>query len=87
MRILPLALLLAACAKTPPPAVEVRTVVKTVEVQKPCAVTIPARPAPLPAVLPTNAVQLAALLGAKLAEWSGPGKYGDRAEAALRRCQ
>lgn len=80
--------LLAACGTgvTPPPAVEVRTVVKTVEVAKPCPVTIPERPAPLAKPLPTDAVRLAALLGAKLVEWAGPGKYGERADAALRQC-
>lgn len=79
---------LAGCASgiTPPPAIEIRTVTKTVEVQKPCPVTIPQRPAKLATPLPNDAVRLAALLGAKLVEWAGPGGYGDRADAALRKC-
>lgn len=83
----PIALLLSACAgTTPPPAVEIRTVTRTVEVAKPCPVTKPIRPAPLAKPLPTDGVALAALLGLKLGEWSAPGGYGDRAEAALDTC-
>lgn len=79
---------LSACGTgvTPPPAVEVRTQTAIKEVSKPCPVTIPERPAPLAKPLPTDAVRLAALLGAKLVEWAGPGKYGERADAALRQC-
>lgn len=86
--LVPLALLPAACGhdQTPPPAVEIRTVTKTVEVQRPCPVTRPARPAPLARPLTTDAVALAALLGSKLLEWSSPGGYADRADAALRKC-
>lgn len=82
------ALALAGCTttQTAPPAVEIREVTKTVEVQKPCPVTIPQRPAKLATPLPDDAVRLAALLGAKLVEWAGPGGYGDRADAALRKC-
>lgn len=86
MRLLFAALLLAGCARTPPPAVEVRTVRQTVEVQRPCPVTIPKRPAPLARPLPGDAVALAATLGEKLSEWAGPGGYGDRAQRALERC-
>lgn len=78
---------LTACgATTPPPAVEIRTVEVIKEVQRPCPVTKPKRPDPLPRPLPTDSVQLAALLGLKLAEWSAPGGYGDRADAALTIC-
>lgn len=86
--ILALIVLLAGCGTgvTPPPAVEVRTQTVIKEVAKPCPVTIPERPAPLAKPLPTDAVRLAALLGAKLVEWAGPGKYGERADAALRQC-
>lgn len=83
----PIALLLSACgAGTPPPAVEIRTVTRTVEVAKPCPVTKPARPAPLAKPFPTDAVALAATLALKLGEWSAPGGYGDRADAALDTC-
>jgi len=81
-------LLLTGCGAgtTPPPAVEVRTQTVVKEVSKPCPVTVPERPAPLTRPLPTDAVRLAALLGAKLVEWSGHGGYGERADAALRQC-
>ena len=60
-------LLLTGCGAgaTPPPAVEIRTVTKTVEVAKPCPVTIPERPAPLPAVMPTDLAKFAASVLAK----------------------
>ena len=77
--------LLAGCATTGNP-VETKIVERVVEVQKPCPVTKPDRPSPLEQPLPTNPVALAAVLGAKLAEWSAPGKYGDKAEAALDTC-
>jgi len=67
-------------------AVQTRVVTTTVEIQRPCPVTVPARPSPLAIPLPTDALQLAALIGAKLAQWSGPGGYGERADAALRKC-
>lgn len=83
---LPAILLLASCAAKPaPPAVMVKTVTVTREIQRPCAVTRPARPAPL-GVLPTSLARLSSLLGAKLAEWSGPGGYGERADAAIATC-
>ncbi|MGF7146555.1 hypothetical protein FHS96_000164 [Sphingomonas zeicaulis] len=78
--------MLAGCATTPPPAVAVRTVEVVREVQRPCPVTPPRRPAPLDRPLPADAAALAALLGARLAEWAGPGGYGERAEAALMLC-
>ena len=80
------ALLLAGCGTTPKPAVEVRTVEVVKEVQRPCASTKPDRPESLPQPLPSDARQLVALLTAKLLEWSGPGKYADRAEAAIDEC-
>jgi hypothetical protein len=80
------ALALAGCAAKPtPPAVQIKTVTVTRETQRPCAVTRPARPAPLGA-LPTSLARLSSLLGAKLAEWSGPGGYGERADAAIATC-
>jgi len=83
----PLALV-AGCGTgvVPPPAVEVRTVTKTVETQRPCPVTQPARPPRLAKPLPTDAVKLAATLGAKLAEYTAPGAWADRMEAALSEC-
>ncbi|UIJ43740.1 hypothetical protein LZK98_11625 [Sphingomonas cannabina] len=87
MRTIVLAALLLASCKTPPaPGIEVRTVTKTVEVQRPCAATKPKRPAPIPLPMPTDALQLAAVLGAKLAEYAGPGAYADRAEAVIDEC-
>ena len=81
-------LLLAGCAHVaaPTPAVEVRYQTVTREVQQPCPVAVPQRPAPLATPLPSSVEQLAALLGAKLAEWAGPGGYGERADAAIRTC-
>lgn len=80
-------ILLAGCAgSNRPPAVQIRTVEVVREVMRPCAVTVPQRPEPLARPLPTDAVALAAVALAKLAEWSAPGKYGERADAALRTC-
>ena len=81
-----LPLLLAGCGPRPEPGVRVETVEVLVEVQKPCPVTKPARPAPLAKPLPTDAVQLAALLAGKLLEVMGPGGYVERADAAIERC-
>lgn len=77
-------LFLYGCS-TPEPGVEVRTVevVKTVMVK--CPGAAPERPAPL-GPLPTDAVKLAAVLGAKLAEYSGSGGFADRAQAIFSRC-
>jgi len=91
-------LLLSACASpTPQPAIvlaqpepadtpaEIQT--ETVrEIVRPCSARLPKRPDPLPADLPRHPVALAALLGAKLAEYSAPGKYADQAEAYFRAC-
>ncbi|AHE55992.1 hypothetical protein [Sphingomonas sanxanigenens] len=70
----------------PSPGIRVETVEVVREVQRPCPVTPPVRPAPLERPLPADAAALAALLGARLAEWAGPGGYGDRAAAALAIC-
>jgi len=83
---LPMALAACAHGDPLPPAVDVRTVDRVVEVQRPCAVTAPKRPAPLAKPLPTDGIALAADLGLKLGEYSGPGAWADRMEAALRNC-
>lgn len=77
-------LALTACA-TDQPGIEVRTVEKVVEVQKPCPGKVPVRPAPLGELPATLPAALATTL-AKLAEWSAPGKYGDQAEAYFKTC-
>ena len=79
-------LALAACSTASPPGIEVRTVEVPVLVQTPCPGVVPARPAPLPTELPGSLEALSALLASKLVEWSGPGKYGDQAEAFFRAC-
>jgi hypothetical protein len=81
-------ILLAGCASssTTPPAVEIPTVEVVKEVQRPCPVTKPDRPAPLARPLPTDPVQLAALLTLKLLEYAAPGGYADRADAAIATC-
>jgi hypothetical protein len=84
--LLPIVVLTACAGATPPPAVETRIVTKTVEVQKPCPVTVPVRPAPLAKPLPTDLGKLVAALGAKLVEYAGPGRYADKADAALKTC-
>jgi hypothetical protein len=76
--------LVAACAHVDPP-VKIETVEVVKEVQKPCPGEKPERPAKI-GVLPTDLAALAALLGAKLAEYSDPGKYADRADAIMDRC-
>lgn len=75
---------LAGCATTEP-GVRVETIEVVKTIQRPCPGVAPERPAPL-GPLPTDAVKLAAVLGAKLAEWSGSGGYGDRADAIMARC-
>lgn len=79
---------LTGCAtdQSGPPAVRIETVTRTVEIQRPCAVTKPVRPAPLARPLPDDMGRLLALVSGKLAEWSGPGGYGERAEAAIDTC-
>ena len=78
-------LALAACATTGDPPVRIETVTVIEEVEKPCPATRPTRPEPL-GELPSNPIALAAVLGAKLAEWADEGRYGDRVEAILDRC-
>lgn len=80
---------LGGCATTihTPPVVEIRTQTVVKEVAKPCPVTKPARPAPLPKTMPTDLSRFAATLAAKLVEWAGPGGYGDRADAAITECK
>lgn len=79
------AMLLTACSHTQP-GVEIRTVEVIKEVPMPCAAEVPDRP--LPFVKPTGQglEALAAALAAKLAEYSAPGKYADRAEAYFTAC-
>jgi len=85
MRAIVMLVLLAGCS-TVPSVPEVRIQKETVEVARPCAVTVPVRPAPLARPLPSDSVALAALLGGKLSEYAGPGAYADRAEAAIKIC-
>ena len=92
------ALLLAGCAgRTPEPEIvleqpeiiEAPVAEQSVEVRqvpRPCAARQPKRPDPLPSQLPSHPVALAALLGAKLAEYSAPGKYADQAEVYFKAC-
>lgn len=76
--------LLGACGT---PAIQTRIQDRIVEVQKPCPVQIPERPAPLTQEdLASNAVDTALILTARLLEWQGPGGYGDRANSALEIC-
>lgn len=75
---------LTACSHEQP-GIEVRTVEKVVEVQKPCPGKPPVHPAPL-GPLPSNLASALAATLAKLAEWSAPGKYGDQAEAYVKAC-
>lgn len=76
---------LMACATAKEPGIEVRTVEVPVEVQKPCPGIVPVRPAPL-GLLPNDLTALAALLGAKLVEYAGDGKYADQADAYFKSC-
>lgn len=78
------ALALAGC-ETTQPGIEVRTVEKIVEVQRPCPATPPVRPTPLGSLPDTSPAALALVL-AKLAEYSAPGAYADRAEAYFAAC-
>lgn len=76
----------AMCGERPEPGIQIRTVEVVKEVQRPCPVTKPSRPAPLAKPYPSDAVQLAAALTAKLLEYAGPGGYAERADAAIDRC-
>lgn len=86
MKYLPLCLLLTACVSPALPGIEVRTVEVVRETMKPCPADKPARPEKV-GRLPTNAVDAVYVLSAKLLEWSGPGGYGDKADAALTICK
>lgn len=77
-------LLVTGCSTTGNP-VRTEIVERVVEVQKPCAVEKPARPAPV-GPLPTALEAVAAILGAKLKEYTAPGGYADKAEAAIDEC-
>lgn len=79
-------ILLTACATPAPVGIRTETVEVPVETQRPCPGVKPKRPAPLERPLPTNLEALAATLAAKLAEWSAPGMYGDKADAIMTRC-
>jgi hypothetical protein len=86
MRIIALIALLAlAACKTTAPEVRIETIEVLREVTKPCPGTRPSRPAPI-GVLPGDLGALAAVLGAKLAEYAAPGKYADQADAIFDRC-
>lgn len=79
-------LALSACAKPTPPATQIKIQRETVEVMKLCPETLPKRPAAIGA-LPGDLQKLAALLGAKMMEYAGPGGYADRVEAAHEACR
>jgi len=68
------------------PAVEIRTVTVYKDVQRPCPVTVPTRPAPLTSKMPTDLAKFAATALAKLVEYAGPGRYADKADAAIKTC-
>jgi len=77
---------LTACSNPTPPATQIKIQRETVEVVRVCPIELPRRPAPI-GVLPSDLQKLTAALGAKLLEWSGPGGYGDRVEAAHGACR
>lgn len=79
-------LALSACSQPTPPATQIKIERETVEVMRVCPETLPRRPASI-GVLPADLQKLAATLGAKLLEWSGPGGYGERVEAAHGACR
>lgn len=82
-----LALLLTGCAGRVQNGIEVRTVEVIKEVQVPCPVALPPRPKTiLPSEIPEQAQDASKALFASLLQWQGPGKYADKAEAALRIC-
>lgn len=77
-------MILNACQHTEP-GIEIREVEVVREVQKPCPGTVPTRPGALGPLADTAEAALAQTL-AKLAEWSGDGQYGDRAEVYFEAC-
>ena len=82
---IPAFMLLNACGHTDP-GIEVRTVEVLVEVPKPCPAERPERPLPFATPNGQGLEALAAALAAKLAEYSAPGKYADKAEAYFDAC-
>lgn len=82
------ALALSACKTdgVPPPAIEVRTVVKTVETMRPCGAAHPARPAKLATPLPTDLYALVIAVTKKLDEYAGPGRWADQMDSSLTTC-
>lgn len=80
-----LLLTLAACTTPPEPGIEVRPVEVVRETQRPCPGHRPVRPQGLGPLAPNMENALAQAL-AKLAEYSGPGKYADQAEAYFEAC-
>ena len=86
MRALWLLLACAGCATPQPVIPPVQIQKEVVEVQRPCAVTKPVRPAPLARPLPVKSDALIAVLASKLMEYAAPGAYADRADAAITTC-
>lgn len=78
---------LTSCGKPlPPPATQIQIQRQVVEVQRPCRVDVPQRPAPLARPLPDDLRRLSAALAAKLEEYSGKGMFADKALGALEQC-
>ncbi len=78
------ALALGACQHNQP-GVEVRTVEVVKTIQAPCPGIPPVRPEPL-GPLPQHAATALAHVLAKLAEYSAPGMFADKAEAYVAAC-
>lgn len=78
------ALTLAGCAGRQAAPVSVPSV--SVEVQKPCVAERPVRPSKIGPIASNDPFVIIAILAAKLAAYSDPGKYADRAEAIMNRC-
>lgn len=86
--VVPLALALAGCGGSRPESAGTKVVYQIVEreVPRPCPVAVPAKPLALARPLPADPGALVSLLAAKLAEWAGPGGYGEKAGAGLEIC-
>jgi hypothetical protein len=81
-----LAVMLTGCTHTQQ-GVEIRTVERVVEVQKPCPVVKPERPATVNKTdIPKQAQDAVLYLYAALMGWQGAGMYGDKADAAIDVC-
>lgn len=76
--------LLTACAATTP-AIDVQIQERLVEVQRPCPVTAPERPAHI-GTLPDDARDAARVLAARVLELQGAGGLLDQLYAALAIC-